>query len=68
MTKRILLALTLAASLGGAVLACNSPSGTSGTGASAGTGSSPAASVGTGASDAMSSDAMSSDAASPAAS
>lgn len=66
MTKRILLALTLAASLGGAVLACNSPSGTSG--ASAGTISTPAASVGTGASDAMGSDAMGSDMASPAAS
>lgn len=67
MTKRILLALTLAASLGGAVLACNSPSGT------AGTGSSPAASLGAGAggagaSDAMGSGAMGSDMASPAAS
>lgn len=29
MLKRILLALTLAASLGGAVLACNNPAGTS---------------------------------------
>jgi hypothetical protein len=49
MTKRILLALTLAASLGGAVIACNSPSGTTSPGGSAGGGlSSPAASVGAG--------------------
>jgi hypothetical protein len=37
MMKRILLALALAVSIGGAVAACNNPSGTSNPGASTGT-------------------------------
>jgi hypothetical protein len=54
MVKRILLALALAASLGGAVVACNSPSGTTSPGGSTGTTtqsnsiSSPEASMGAG--------------------
>ncbi len=45
MMKRILLALALAASLGGGVLACNNPAGTSAPSFGAGGGSSSAPSI-----------------------
>ena len=52
MMKRILLALALAVSLGGAVAACNNPSGTSnpGSSTSGGGGTSAEPSIGTGSS------------------
>jgi hypothetical protein len=55
MIKRILLALALAASIGGAVAACNSPSATSNPGSSTSGGGAPSldtgGSTGTGASE-----------------
>jgi hypothetical protein len=55
MVKRILLALALAASLGGAVVACNTPSATSNPGSSTSGGTAPSldtgGSSGTGASE-----------------